>query len=104
MLLLYMNGEFTQNGFIPGTMGMPSLHIGLAAMATWVLACHTRWTLWFTAPWLCLIWLSTIMLGWHYILDGLGGVALAAVSMTFAYGLLQATGGWVSTNKLEVSD
>ena len=89
MLRLYMQGEIAQNGFIPGTMGMPSLHIGLTVIATWLLACHAKWTLWFTVPLTGLIWLSTIMLGWHYILDGLGGVVVAVVSMTFAHGLLK---------------
>lgn len=99
MLLLYMSGELEQNGFIPGTMGMPSLHVGLTVMATWLLACHVRRTLWLTTPWLSLIWLSTIMLGWHYVLDGLGGVALAAASMIFAHGLLQVRSGMISSIK-----
>jgi hypothetical protein len=104
MLLLYMSGGLVQNGFIPGTMGMPSLHVGLAIMAVWFLACHARWTLWFSVPWLCLIWLSTIMLGWHYILDGLGGVAVAAVSMTIVHGLLQVMRGSGGTIKAGLED
>ena len=84
MLRAYMAGEIGQNGFIPGTMGMPSLHVGLTFLATGLLAWHVRWTLWLTLPWSCLIWLSTVMLGWHYILDGLGGLGIAACSVLLA--------------------
>jgi len=98
MLRLYMQGKIPQNGFIPGTMAMPSLHIGLTFIATWLLACHARRTLWLTVPLTGLTWLSTVMLGWHYILDGVGGIAVAAVSMAFAYILLKALPGEVVLN------
>lgn len=93
MLVLYMQGEIKQNGFIPGTMGMPSLHIALTFIATWLLTCSARWTLWLSVPFCALTWLSTIMLGWHYILDGVGGIVVAAVSMAFAHGLLKVMPG-----------
>jgi PAP2 superfamily len=89
MLRLYMQGKILQNGFIPGTMAMPSLHVGLTFIATWLLACNARWSLWLTVPLTGLVWLSTIMLGWHYIVDGLGGILVAAVSMAFAHVLLK---------------
>lgn len=87
-LALYMKGGVPQNGFIPGTMGMPSLHIGITVIAAWFLARNVRWTLWLSVLWIFLIWLSTIMLGWHYALDGMGGIVVALVSVLAAYGIL----------------
>lgn len=89
-LRLYMLGHLTQNGLIPGTMAMPSLHVGLAAMTVWVIACQWRWTLWLTIPWLLLIWLSTVMLGWHYALDGIGGILVTGLSILIAHYILKA--------------
>ncbi len=87
-LVLYMQGGVPQNGLIPGTMGMPSLHIGITVMAAWFLARHVRWTLWLSVSWICLIWQSTVMLGWHYVLDGVGGIVVAVVAMAASRGIL----------------
>jgi len=87
-LVLYMQGGVPQNGFITGTMGMPSLHIGITVMAAWFLARHFRWTLWVSVPWICLTWISTVMLGWHYVLDGIGGIVVAIVAVLAAQGML----------------
>jgi membrane-associated phospholipid phosphatase len=90
-LRLYMAGHIPQNGLMPGTMAMPSLHVGLVAMAAWFLACEWRWTRWLTLPWVLLVWLSTIMLGWHYALDGVGGVLVVGLAIAAAKFILQ---GW----------
>jgi membrane-associated phospholipid phosphatase len=88
MLVQYMQGNVPQNGFIPGTMGMPSLHIGITVMGAWYLARYAKWTLWLSVLWTCLIWLSTIMLGWHYALDGVGGIVVALASLLVAHVIL----------------
>lgn len=88
-LVLYMQGGVPQNGFIPGTMGMPSLHIGITVIAAWFLARNVRWTLWLSVPWICLIWLSTVMLGWHYAIDGLGGIIVTLISVLVTIGILR---------------
>jgi hypothetical protein len=93
-LVLYMQGGLSQNGFIPGTMGMPSLHIGITVMAAWFLAIHVRWTLWVSLAWICLTWLSTIMLGWHYALDGIGGILIAVIAVPAAIGILKIIPAW----------
>ena len=87
-LVKYMRGEVSQDGFIPGTMAMPSLHVGVTAMAAWFLSKNVERTLWFSIPWICLTWLSTIMLGWHYLLDGVGGIAVAFAAVMIARGML----------------
>lgn len=93
-LRLYMLGKIQQNGLIPGTMAMPSLHVGLTGMAAWFLASCRRWTLWFSIPWLILIWLSTIMLGWHYALDGVGGLLVVLISVVTARKLMMLCRLW----------
>lgn len=84
LLRLYMDGQITQNGLMPGTMAMPSLHVGLMAIAVWRLACIWRRTLWVSMPWFLLVWMSTVMLGWHYVLDGVGGIIVITISMLIA--------------------
>ena len=52
------------------------------------LAINVGWVLWVSMPWICLIWLSTIMLGWHYALDGVGGIVVVLVAVLVARGIL----------------
>jgi len=89
LLIIYMKGGIPQDGFIPGTMGMPSLHIGITVMAAWFLGRNIRWTLWLSITWIFLIWLSTIMLGWHYVLDGVGGIVVVLISVLATLGVLK---------------
>ena len=84
MLRHYMAGEIQQNGLIPGTRAMPSLHVGLTGMMTWFVAREKPWTSWLLVPWVLLTWLSTVMLGWHYALDGTGGLVVAWASVVIA--------------------
>ncbi|ABA87361.1 hypothetical protein Pcar_0098 [Syntrophotalea carbinolica DSM 2380] len=84
LLRLYMDGQVTQNGLMPGTMAMPSLHVGLMGIAVWQLAHIWRRTLWVTIPWFLMVWMSTVMLGWHYVLDGIGGIIVIAIAMLIA--------------------
>lgn len=83
-LRLYMTGQIGQPGYYPGTMAMPSLHVGMAGMLVWALGKEWRSSLWISVPGFFLAWISTVMLGWHYILDGIGGVAVAGLSCAVA--------------------
>lgn len=69
-------GEVPQNGLLYGTMATPSLHVALTAMATWFVARHWPKALWAAIPWTILVWVSTVLLAWHYAVDGLAGVAM----------------------------
>jgi membrane-associated phospholipid phosphatase len=84
-LALYMAGEIPQNGLLPGTMAMPSLHVGMPFLLTCLLATRLPGTLWLTVPWFLLNWASTVFLGWHYAIDGLGGIAVALVALGLAW-------------------
>lgn len=60
-----------------GVSAMPSLHIAMVAATAYWLAIAGRWTMAITIPWVLLVWASTVVLGWHYMLDGAGGIFLA---------------------------
>lgn len=84
LLRQFMAGEVPQTGMFPGTRAMPSLHVGLTGMVAWFVTRERPWTSWLFVPWLLLTWLSTIMLGWHYALDGPGGLVVAWASVVIA--------------------
>jgi len=56
-------------------------------MGTRFLAINVGWVLWVSMPWICLICLSTIMLGWHYALDGIGVISIALISVIVTLGM-----------------
>jgi len=85
VLALYMEGQIPQNGMLPGTMAMPSLHVGMPFLVMCLLARALPRTLWLTVPWFLLNWASTIFLGWHYAVDGLGGIAIALIALGLAW-------------------
>lgn len=60
-----------------GVSANPSLHIGMVTLTSIWLASANRFTLLVTLPWVLLVWTSTVVLGWHYALDGVGGILLA---------------------------
>jgi hypothetical protein len=60
-----------------GVSAMPSLHVGMVALTAYWLWKAGRWTAFVTIPWVALVWIATVVLGWHYILDGMGGIVLA---------------------------
>lgn len=61
-----------------GVSAMPSLHVAMVAVTSYWLAVAKRWTMVVTVPWTLLVWASTVVLGWHYMLDGAGGILLGA--------------------------
>ncbi len=75
-----------------GVSAMPSLHVAMVAVTAYWLARAARWTVWITVPWVLLVWTSTVVLGWHYIVDGAGGIALGAACAWITVGLLRALG------------
>ncbi len=71
-----------------GVSAMPSLHVAMVTVTAYWLAVAGRWTAFVTVPWVLLVWTSTVALGWHYILDGAGGIALGAASIALTRWLL----------------
>lgn len=74
---------------IGGVSAMPSLHIAMVAVTSYWLAVGNRKTLFVTVPWVLIVWASTAILGWHYVLDGAGGVLLAAACIPCSHWLLR---------------
>ncbi|MBD5803303.1 PAP2 superfamily protein [Azoarcus sp. Aa7] len=101
LLREYMAGHVAQNGFLPGTQAFPSLHVGLAWCAVVVMAGAWRWTLWFSLPWFVLNWLATLFLGWHYAVDGIGGIAVMSLALVIAHALMRI-GSWCSSLTLRM--
>jgi hypothetical protein len=64
----------------------PSLHVAIAFSVAWAYR-RRAWMLWATA-----VAISTWLMWEHHLIDILGGVALAAVSMTLVYPRLQRPG------------
>lgn len=60
---------------IAGIAAFPSLHVAVPALLT-VSARTTRWRV---AGWLLTVatWFCSVALGWHYLVDGAGGIAIA---------------------------
>jgi len=85
-----------------GVSAMPSLHVAMVAVTAYWLARAARWTVWITAPWVALVWTSTVVLGWHYIVDGAGGIALGATGIWLAVRLLRACGAGEATGAPEL--
>ena len=72
-----------------GVSAMPSLHVAMVTVTSYWLAVAKRWTMFFTVPWVLSVWTATVVLGWHYILDGAGGILLGAGCIGLTYGLLK---------------
>lgn len=75
-----------------GISAMPSLHVAMVSITAYWLFRAARWTAWATVPWVLLVWTSTIVLGWHYVTDGAGGIVLGATCVVAATALLRKLG------------
>lgn len=84
-----------------GVSAMPSLHVAMVAVTSYWLAAVKRWTMYITVPWVLLVWTSTVVLGWHYILDGAGGIALGAGCIWSAHRVLRAWGKEEQTRNIK---
>lgn len=75
-----------------GVSAMPSLHVAMVSVTAYWLAAAKRSTMFVTVPWVLMVWASTVVLGWHYILDGAGGIALGAACIWATHWGLHAHG------------
>jgi hypothetical protein len=67
--------DFTPRAFA-GIAALPSLHVGhcmVLALFAWH---YHRKLIWIYAPMVFLTWLATLVLGWHYLVDGIAVIPL----------------------------
>lgn len=65
-------------GEVEGVSAMPSLHVATSVL--FILLARDwgqRWFLWFTVPFALAILVGSVVLGWHYAVDGYAGALLA---------------------------
>ncbi len=73
------------HGDVEGVSAMPSLHVATSVLfILQARAWGKRWFLWFTIPFAVLILLGSVVLGWHYAVDGYAGAAIAIGCWWFA--------------------
>lgn len=81
-----------------GISAMPSLHIGMVILTSYWLYTARKWTLFASVPWVIMVWISTVVLGWHYVVDGIGGILLAAFSIWMTRYLMKFSWGGLTKN------
>lgn len=72
-------------GEIEGVSAMPSMHVATSMLFILLArAWGKRWFIWFTVPFFFIVLLGSVILGWHYAVDGYFGAVLAVICWWFA--------------------
>jgi membrane-associated phospholipid phosphatase len=98
LALLKTSGPLRQNIAHCGLVAFPSFHVAqciLTAIALW----HSRWLRFPAAVLAILMCISTVTTGWHYVIDVIGGLAVAIFAQAVAVWVFRQ---WVQT-KLAVA-
>ncbi len=61
-------------------IAFPSMHIGLPVIAMWFVRSWRR-VFWYLAAYTCVLCCAVVILEWHYAVDVLGGLAIAAIAL-----------------------
>jgi hypothetical protein len=88
----YESGAIVLGG---GISAMPSMHIAVAVLLAQAGYTYKRWTGHLLSPFVVVIWIGSIHLGWHYAVDG-----LVSLFLTIAIWNLS---GWV-VERLDIRD
>lgn len=86
----HLHATFNQaglwEGMITGTWGpfggisaMPSIHLAMATLYAWLAFEIRKWLGWISIAYVVLILIGSIILGWHYAIDGYAGIILASL-------------------------
>jgi hypothetical protein len=68
----------TSGGLVSGISAMPSLHVATAVLFfLCARAAGIRWLTWFTGIFAAMILLGSVLLAWHYAVDGYAGALIA---------------------------
>ena len=80
------NSYVTARGEIAGIAAMPPMHVGTSVLFfVCARAAGIRWLAWATGVFALVIMLGSILLAWHYAIDGYAG-ALVAIACWHAAG------------------
>lgn len=67
-----------------GMSAFPSLHVGLVALYALFLSGSRRWVVWCAWIYVLLVLTGSCVTGWHYLVDGIAGIGMAAVAWFLA--------------------
>jgi membrane-associated phospholipid phosphatase len=67
-----------------GISAMPSMHVASAVLFVLLAAEYRRWLAWVAAGFAAVIFVGSVILGWHYAVDGYVGALLAIASWRIA--------------------
>jgi membrane-associated phospholipid phosphatase len=62
-----------------GISAMPSVHLSMATLFVWLAFEVRKWLGWVFVGYLALIQIGSVILGWHYAVDGYLGILLASM-------------------------
>ena len=79
-LAIQANPATFQAGPYLGVAAFPSLHGAHFLFLMLMAYRYTRPLAWIYVPWICLLYLSTIYLGWHYVVDLVAGAGMAYIT------------------------
>jgi PAP2 superfamily len=87
---LLWQSHLAGHGTVEGVSAMPSMHVATTILFVKLAqAKGKRWLTWPLAVFSALIFLGSIMLAWHYAVDGLAGIAIALGCWRLARMLLE---------------
>ena len=67
-------------GEVEGVSAMPSMHVGTTILfICCAVATRRRWLIWFSSLFAFTILLGSVLLGWHYAVDGYIGAVIALI-------------------------
>jgi membrane-associated phospholipid phosphatase len=89
-------------GPLAGISAMPSLHVGLAVLFALVAGQCSRWLAALLWAYAILIQVGSVVLGWHYAIDGYAGALIAAASWAAAASLCHGRTRAIATTVAEV--
>ena len=64
-----------------GIAAFPSLHAAQFTFFGWMSARRFKWTAYFIIPWGVLLYIATVYMGWHYVIDLVAGAGIAMVAV-----------------------
>lgn len=71
---------YAGGGAIDSISAFPSMHVASSALMTLFAFSYARWAGWVMTAFTAIILIGSMVLAWHYAIDGYAGIALAYVS------------------------